>query len=691
MNIYKEMFGYEDDMFGMDDDAAYRPNCDDITNDWDTNEGTNEETNNEDYSLESLDNLDMKAFGDQLSNDVQPYFNSMLNTLPSQDQPGEPWYGDAPVPEDDDYSAYDYQPNHLESHFAAAFGEQQQAQAQAVQQHPPPGPTRQVEQVPKQYMPTPSPANTQPIHAQENLEDSGFSETTSPQHFQPSSQQYQAHPRPVQPNILKRPIILKNVKKPLITQYRSITSNTVYPAPAKQQYAPAQVRIAPAGYRQEGAHPTQRLQTANNTQHRIISCSQGYPMRQAQPAQPRIQGNPYRSAQSLPRRQSVRQSDPERQRLHAEAKMQASEVLRYVEMRQNRELRWSFPNMVGFALLNSETGELPVADIYSFIVKHFPSYQTAPQGWKNSVRHALSKSGVFHKNETIVDGRMERRRCLWSIQQEKTNKMLAEINKQMKKGEANGQYRNQFESSYTPMTHREHPYPYKRKHAPAHSSNGGITNVAMKRPAILSRGQHITTERPISSGFGRSISINKSGRIPTQPRERSPVIDPMDMPLFTSEDDRQEEEERYDGPLRPTFDPANISLFEDSERERYSQPAADLDIPDDCAFTNFFVQSPPPAAAATAVRDDDDYKLSPSDEELLANPLGPVKREFPGNDDEDEEEPFIKKRKQEPARSIETELRDEGEKQPSTRRENTERKYFEIRNGNEELRKSLHQ
>lgn len=48
--------------------------------------------------------------------------------------------------------------------------------------------------------------------------------------------------------------------------------------------------------------------------------------------------------------------------------MQASEVLRYVEMRQNRELRWSFPNMVGFALLNSETGELPVADIYSFIV-----------------------------------------------------------------------------------------------------------------------------------------------------------------------------------------------------------------------------------------------------------------------------------------------------------------------------------
>lgn len=51
--------------------------------------------------------------------------------------------------------------------------------------------------------------------------------------------------------------------------------------------------------------------------------------------------------------------------------MQASEVLRYVEMRQNRELRWSFPNMVGFALLNSETGELPVADIYSFIVLVF--------------------------------------------------------------------------------------------------------------------------------------------------------------------------------------------------------------------------------------------------------------------------------------------------------------------------------
>ena len=49
------------------------------------------------------------------------------------------------------------------------------------------------------------------------------------------------------------------------------------------------------------------------------------------------------------------------------------------------------------ALKNSRTGQLSVQEIYKFLCEHFPFFNTAPQGWKNSVRHALSMNKCFQK------------------------------------------------------------------------------------------------------------------------------------------------------------------------------------------------------------------------------------------------------------------------------------------------------
>ena len=49
------------------------------------------------------------------------------------------------------------------------------------------------------------------------------------------------------------------------------------------------------------------------------------------------------------------------------------------------------------SLRKSKTGALPVSDIYSFMMENFPYFKTAPDGWKNSVRHNLSLNKCFEK------------------------------------------------------------------------------------------------------------------------------------------------------------------------------------------------------------------------------------------------------------------------------------------------------
>ncbi|KAF9796317.1 hypothetical protein SFRURICE_019399 [Spodoptera frugiperda] len=75
---------------------------------------------------------------------------------------------------------------------------------------------------------------------------------------------------------------------------------------------------------------------------------------------------------------------------------------------------YSYSCLIAMALKNSRTGSLPVSEIYNFI-QHFPYFKTAPNGWKNSVRHNLSLNKCFEKIEKPSTNGSQRKGCLWAM------------------------------------------------------------------------------------------------------------------------------------------------------------------------------------------------------------------------------------------------------------------------------------
>lgn len=63
----------------------------------------------------------------------------------------------------------------------------------------------------------------------------------------------------------------------------------------------------------------------------------------------------------------------------------------------NSKPPYSFSCLIFMAIEDSPHKRLPVKDIYSWILNHFPYFQHAPTGWKNSVRHNLSLNKCFKK------------------------------------------------------------------------------------------------------------------------------------------------------------------------------------------------------------------------------------------------------------------------------------------------------
>ncbi|XP_046901315.1 forkhead box protein N4-like [Hypomesus transpacificus] len=92
---------------------------------------------------------------------------------------------------------------------------------------------------------------------------------------------------------------------------------------------------------------------------------------------------------------------------------------------------YSYSCLIAMALNNSQTGSLPVSEIYGFMREHFPYFKTAPDGWKNSVRHNLSLNKCFQKVE--VKQGSSGKGCLWSLNPAKVNKMEEEIQKWKRK------------------------------------------------------------------------------------------------------------------------------------------------------------------------------------------------------------------------------------------------------------------
>lgn len=65
----------------------------------------------------------------------------------------------------------------------------------------------------------------------------------------------------------------------------------------------------------------------------------------------------------------------------------------------NSKPPYSFSCLIFMAIEDSEQKALPVKEIYTWILEHFPYFKNAPTGWKNSVRHNLSLNKCFEKVE----------------------------------------------------------------------------------------------------------------------------------------------------------------------------------------------------------------------------------------------------------------------------------------------------
>ncbi|XP_018603965.1 forkhead box protein N1 [Scleropages formosus] len=93
---------------------------------------------------------------------------------------------------------------------------------------------------------------------------------------------------------------------------------------------------------------------------------------------------------------------------------------------------YSYSILIFMALRSSKTGSLPVSEIYSFMTENFPYFKTAPDGWKNSVRHNLSLNKCFEKVEN-KNGNASRKGCLWALNPAKVEKMQEELHKWRRK------------------------------------------------------------------------------------------------------------------------------------------------------------------------------------------------------------------------------------------------------------------
>nr|XP_048272975.1 forkhead box protein R1 [Myodes glareolus] len=77
-------------------------------------------------------------------------------------------------------------------------------------------------------------------------------------------------------------------------------------------------------------------------------------------------------------------------------------------------------HLIALALRNSAPCGINVQQIYSFIRRHFPFFRTAPEGWKNTIRHNLCFRDSFEKVPVGMqcEAHTRPRSCLWKLTEE---------------------------------------------------------------------------------------------------------------------------------------------------------------------------------------------------------------------------------------------------------------------------------
>ncbi|XP_068166715.1 forkhead box protein R1 [Antennarius striatus] len=83
--------------------------------------------------------------------------------------------------------------------------------------------------------------------------------------------------------------------------------------------------------------------------------------------------------------------------------------------------------LIALALNSSHNGSLKVQQIYHFTRENFPFFQTAPEGWKNTIRHNLCFNNSFRKtcNQLCRDGK--RKSCFWHLTADGQRRLKDEV------------------------------------------------------------------------------------------------------------------------------------------------------------------------------------------------------------------------------------------------------------------------
>lgn len=89
-------------------------------------------------------------------------------------------------------------------------------------------------------------------------------------------------------------------------------------------------------------------------------------------------------------------------------------------------LSLALSSLIFMAIEDSNEKALPVKEIYAWIVQHFPYFKSAPNGWKNSVRHNLSLNKSFVKVEKAPN---MGKGSLWRVEPQQRQNLMQALNR----------------------------------------------------------------------------------------------------------------------------------------------------------------------------------------------------------------------------------------------------------------------